>query len=87
VAHPAGQDADADQAERLQLGEHLAGQVALEHALLEWIAVDEQWRDQRTKAVRAELVPRSRPREGEIAAAARAGVAGDDRADDRRGDE
>ena len=67
--HGAGKDADPHQAQRSQLLEHRADELALQDALLEPVAVDQQRGAEGAQAVSAELVPRPAAREREVGAA------------------
>ena len=66
LAHRTGEDADADEADRLEPFEHLRGERALEHLALERVVVDQQRGMERVEGLHADVVegPRSRPAEG-----------------------
>ena len=96
VTDGAGQDPDPHEAQRSELLEHLTDEFALQDALLERVAVDQQRGVQGAQAADAELVPCATGRHGQVGPAVQhvadgrrlvvwsAGVAGGDDADPQR---
>ena len=66
VADGAGQDPDSHEAQGSELREHLIDEVALQYALLERVAVDQQRGVQGAQPADAELVPCATGRHGEV---------------------
>ena len=66
LAHPVGEHRQPRHTERLQTRQHLTGDVAAQHRLLQGVAVDEHRGGQRLEARDPEGVEDARPDPGEI---------------------